>query len=171
MGRDDSKGRVTYVEGDATRPVGDGVRVIAHCCNNIGKWGAGFVVALSKAYQRPEAVYREWDARCRAKGETLPLGGVQCVPVGGDVFVANIIGQEGVGRSKAGPPIRYDAVRAGLRSLREMLRGTPTASVHMPRMGAGLAGGEWSAIERIVVDELVSKGVPVTVYDLPRGAK
>jgi hypothetical protein len=41
------------------------------------------------------------------------------------------------------------------------------ASVHMPRIGAGLAGGKWDVISQIVEDELTAKGIPVTVYDLP----
>lgn len=36
----------------------------------------------------------------------------------------------------------------------------------MPRIGYGLAGGRWEEIEPIILDELVSKGVEVTVYEL-----
>ena len=35
----------------------------------------------------------------------------------------------------------------------------------MPRIGAGLAGGDWQRIEAIVVATLAEAGVPVTVYD------
>jgi O-acetyl-ADP-ribose deacetylase (regulator of RNase III) len=159
---------IRYVTGDATRPSGDGLRAIVHCCNNFGAWGAGFVVALSKVYPEAERSYREWDKRFRDRGETLPLGGVQMVPVGDDVFVFNVVGQEGVGTRKGQPPIRYEAIRAGLATVRGMLEGTPSMTVHMPRMGAGLAGGDWLIIERIVHTELVEHGIGVTVYDLPR---
>ncbi len=37
----------------------------------------------------------------------------------------------------------------------------------MPRMGAGLAGGNWVAIEKLIRHELSDKGISVTVYDLP----
>ncbi|RAJ47078.1 hypothetical protein K353_00279 [Kitasatospora sp. SolWspMP-SS2h] len=40
------------------------------------------------------------------------------------------------------------------------------ASVHMPRIGCGLAGGRWERIEPLVTDRLTARGVPVTVYDL-----
>lgn len=40
------------------------------------------------------------------------------------------------------------------------------ASVHMPRIGCGLAGGRWEKIEPIISDELTSHGIEVTVYDL-----
>ena len=41
------------------------------------------------------------------------------------------------------------------------------ASVHMPRIGTGHAGGSWEIIEELVLDTLVHQGVPVTVYSLP----
>ena len=39
------------------------------------------------------------------------------------------------------------------------------ASVHMPRIGCGLAGGTWDRIEPLIVASLGARGVPVTVYD------
>ena len=39
------------------------------------------------------------------------------------------------------------------------------ASVHMPRIGCGLAGGHWSRVEPLVMRRLVERGVAVTVYD------
>jgi hypothetical protein len=37
----------------------------------------------------------------------------------------------------------------------------------MPRIGCGLAGGKWEVVGKIVEEELLRSGVPVTVYDLP----
>ena len=37
----------------------------------------------------------------------------------------------------------------------------------MPRIGAGLSGGDWDIVEEIVRNEVIDKGVPVTVHDLP----
>jgi hypothetical protein len=39
------------------------------------------------------------------------------------------------------------------------------ASVHMPRIGCGLAGGNWSRVEPLVTERLVRRGLAVTVYD------
>src|SRR5690606_12743464 len=33
---------------------------IPHVCNDIGAWGSGFVVALSKFSRAPEEKYRKW---------------------------------------------------------------------------------------------------------------
>jgi hypothetical protein len=35
----------------------------------------------------------------------------------------------------------------------------------MPRIGCGLAGGEWSKIQPLIEKQLVSHSVRVTVYD------
>ena len=37
----------------------------------------------------------------------------------------------------------------------------------MPRIGTGEAGGSWNIVEGIIQDALVSRGIRVTVYDLP----
>jgi hypothetical protein len=39
--------------------------------------------------------------------------------------------------------------------------------VHAPRIGAGLAKGDWEAIEEMLRTIIVDAGVEVTVYDLP----
>ena len=50
---------IKYIKGDATRPIGDGSKLILHICNDVGAWGSGFVVALSKRWKEPEQKYRE----------------------------------------------------------------------------------------------------------------
>ena len=39
------------------------------------------------------------------------------------------------------------------------------ASVHMPRIGCGLAGGKWEEIEPIITRQLSEKDITVYVYD------
>jgi len=155
---------INYVTGDATNPVSDGKRIIAHCCNDAGYWNAGFVRALSARYHQPERDYRRWS---KTTGPIpFALGQVQFVKVKTGLCVANIIGQHGI-RSHSNPkPIRYRALREGLARVRELAL-THGASIHMPRIGAGLAGGDWKTIAEIIESELCSHGVNVTVYDLP----
>ncbi len=150
------------MEGDATAPVGSGAKIIVHVCNDVGGWGRGFVVAISKRWKAPEQRYRAW-YRGEA-GQLFELGAVQLVEVEPDLFVANLIGQRGLRATRSGPPIRYDAIRTGLARVRELAL-ERHASVHMPRIGCGLAGGRWEEIEPIIASELTAHGVPVTVYD------
>ncbi|WP_458077236.1 macro domain-containing protein [Streptomyces sp. EMB26] len=153
---------IRYVRGDATVPSVKGVKVIAHVCNDIGGWGKGFVLALSRRWPEPEAAYRAWH-RDRAAND-FGLGAVQLVQAERYVWVANMIGQRGVRTGSKGVPVRYEAIDTAL----DRLAGHALelgASVHMPRIGCGLAGGRWSRVEPLVEERLVRRGVPVTVYD------
>lgn len=38
------------------------------------------------------------------------------------------------------------------------------ASVHMPKIGAGLAGGRWEIIEKMIRGTLVKENIDTTVY-------
>ncbi|GGZ20872.1 Appr-1-p processing protein [Streptomyces nitrosporeus] len=153
---------ITYVRGDATSPQGKGVKLIVHCCNDLGGWGKGFVLALSRRWPGPEAAYRRWH-RERAHND-FALGAVQFVQVEPYVWVANLIGQRGVRTGSKGVPVRYEALGAGLEKVAEKAVELG-ASVHMPRMGCGLAGGTWSRVEPLVTGRLAARGLAVTVYD------
>jgi O-acetyl-ADP-ribose deacetylase (regulator of RNase III) len=153
---------ITYLRGDATSPAGNGNKIIAHVCNDRGGWGKGFVLALSRRWSAPEDAYRAW-AR---GGENFELGQLQLVQVEPALWVANMIAQHDTKPGPDGPPIRYEALRACLEKLAaEAVR--LAASVHMPRIGCGLAGGKWEEIELLIEATLGRAGVSVTVYDLP----
>jgi O-acetyl-ADP-ribose deacetylase (regulator of RNase III) len=153
---------LTIVAGDATSPQAKGPKIIAHVCNDLGGWGKGFVLAVSRRWPEPERAYRRWH-RERARND-FALGAVQVVPVLPDVWVANMIGQHGMRTGSGGPPIRYDALERCLNALagHALAHG---ASVHMPRIGCGLAGGRWERVEPLVNGALGARDIDVTVYD------
>ncbi|MEO3743436.1 macro domain-containing protein [Plantactinospora sp. B5E13] len=152
-----------FVKGDATNPQAKGPKIIGHVCNDLGGWGRGFVLALSRRWPEPERDYRQWH-RQRA-GNDFGLGAVRLVQVRADIWVANMVGQRGIRHGSAGPPIRYDAVARCLETLAGHAQRLD-ASVHLPRIGCGLAGGRWQRIEPLIVDALCARDVPVTVYDV-----
>lgn len=154
--------RITYLKGDATAPVGEGVKIVCHICNDVGGWGKGFVLALSRRWPEPEAQYRAWYAQGEASG--FRLGAIQLVEVAPALMVANMIAQRGVQPAGGVPPIRYEALRECLGDLAERAASLG-ASVHMPRIGCGLAGGSWNEVEAIIEATLLSIAVPVHVYD------
>ena len=153
---------INYLKGDATSPQAKGEKIICHICNDLGGWGKGFVLAISKRWPEPEKDYREWH-RHRAKND-FALGVVRFVNVGSYMAVANMVAQRGMKTGSNGPPIRYDAVSKCLEAVSQEAAAR-NASVHMPRIGCGLAGGKWEKIEPIIEAELVTKGVDVYVYD------
>ena len=161
-----SMASISYRLGDATAPIGGGNKIIAHICNDIGGWGKGFVLAISKRWPQPEQAFRQW-YRDRERND-FALGAVQLVQVEPEIWVANMVGQHDLKRAGqpegAKPPIRYEAVEAALEKLAlEAIK--LKATVHMPRIGCGLAGGEWEQIEPIIQRKLCAQGIDVYVYD------
>ena len=153
-------GAIVCLNGDATDPRTPGQNIVAHVCNDLGGWGRGFVLAVSRRWPEPERAYREWH-----RGRTgFGLGEIQLVRVAPSIQVANMIGQHGFKTASSGPPVRYDAIRSCLARLAKVAAGQ-SASVHMPRIGCGLAGGRWDRVEPLIEDTLLTAGVPVYVYD------
>lgn len=150
--------KIKYAIGDATRPKEGGNKIIIHICNDCNKWGAGFVMALSRRWKEPEMRFRAL--------KNPKLGDVEFVSVEKDISVANIIGQHGIMNSKDGPPIRYEAVRQALKEVCQFAKSN-NATVVGPRLGSGLAGGDWDEIEKILIEELILNGIEVVIYDLP----
>lgn len=150
---------VTYVQGDATDPRGDGPKVIIHICNDRGGWGRGFVGALSRRWPEPETTYR----RAYRNGEVV-LGAVSD-PVLVDpvrcTYVMNLVAQRGYSRPGA-PALDYDALDRCLAATAPKIAALG-ATVHCPRIGTGLAGGRWERIEPLLEQHLGVFGV--VVYD------
>lgn len=142
---------IMYIVGDATKPVCDtpgNIRIIPHICNSIGVWGAGFVKAISKKWPEAEREYRQLDE--------YKLGSVQFVKVDNNTIIANMIAQEGVGLAN-GPPIRYESLAKTLAKvdrLAHLLSDKYYVSIHMPKIGTGLAGGKWELIEPLLQSHL-----------------
>lgn len=159
--------KINYLVGDATNPEVSGPKVIVHVCNDIGAWGAGFVMALSKKWSEPEAEYRRWYAIGDESFLPFKLGTVQPVFVGGNTLVINMIAQHETIKTNS-KPLDYEALFKCLKDVRPYaLFGDVTegsASVHMPRIGCGLAGGNWEVVEAII--EKTLDGLDVYVYDL-----
>jgi O-acetyl-ADP-ribose deacetylase (regulator of RNase III) len=160
---------IKYQKGDATLPQFDKT-IIVHCCNDIGAWGAGFVIPLAAQFPRAKQMYKEWSTGKSLKddlGRSAPfaLGEVQFVKVSKDTYVANMIGQHSTYTENGIPPIRYSAIQAGLFQISKIAKQLG-ASVQMPKMGAGLAGGDWEKIESLITRELCDKEIEVLVLTI-----
>lgn len=150
------------IKGDATSPQARGPKIIGHVCNDLGGWGKGFVLAVSRRWPEPERAYRQWHRE--RSGNDFGLGATQLVQVQPDLWVANMIGQHGIRRGSNGPPIRYDAVERCLTAVAEHAERL-SATVHLPRIGCGLAGGRWDLIEPLITATLSARNIATTVYD------
>lgn len=148
---------ITYIKGDATKPIGEGEKLILHVCNDIGRWGKGFVVAISKKWKKPEQIYR------RNKKD---LGLVEVVRVESDIYVINMIAQRGIGREwMTKTYLDYEALKECLKKVNVWIdKKKEDYTIHMPRIGCGLGGGEWGRVEEIIIEILNDK--EIYVYDL-----
>ena len=152
---------INYIIGDATCPKVEGNKIIVHICNDIGGWGKGFVLAISKRWLEPEQKYREWFK----SNENFSLGQCQFVKVESNLWVANVIGQHKINKDENGNvPIRYQSVEEGLGKVGQFAK-EHKATVHMPRIGCGLAGGTWDKIEPLIKSTLLNEGIETYVYD------
>lgn len=132
--------------------------LIIHVCNNKGGWGKGFVISLSSFSPRPENFYRK-----RYKEGGCQLGQVQFVKLN-NIYVANMIAQNGYKTSFNPIPLKYDALKECLIKVKEFGESI-NADIYAPRFGAGLAGGDWVEIEKIIKDTF-SSPTRFCVFDL-----
>jgi hypothetical protein len=156
---------LTYVVKDLLRTVNSPC-YIAHCCNDKNGFGSGFAGGIAMTFPDVKAAYHSWFGGSGGDSTShLPmLGEVQFVTTGNDITFCNIIGQRGYG--KPGPRyVDYDAIRDGLIKVADRYVRNPKP-VYLPKLGAGLAGGEWSVISQIIEEELTARNVPVTVFVL-----
>jgi O-acetyl-ADP-ribose deacetylase (regulator of RNase III) len=152
--------KIKYVIGNATNPLGEGQKIVAHICNDLGKWGKGFVMAVSKKWETTRDQYLEWYNKNEAK-----LGEVQFIRVGSHITIANMIGQKGIKTGSNGSPIRYDYLEQCFEKLRIEAEKNQ-ASIHMPRIGCGLAGGKWPRVEELINKVFGDTNIEITIYTL-----
>lgn len=158
---------LSYVMGDATLPPltdPKELRVIAHVCNTVNKWGKGFVVPLGQRYPGARTAYLKAASQA---GKHL-LGSVTWHLEDKTLLIVNMVAQEGI-KGRGGPLIRYDALAECLKRTVQLIqeKAAPYVSVHMPRIGCGLGGGDWKTVEAIIKRELCPHVSRCVVYHLP----
>ena len=153
---------IHYVRGDASQPQADAPVVIAHVVNDAARcWGGqGFARALLNRFPDAGDQYAGWPFRERSLGE------IHVATAADGVWIASMLAQVGFGPREGKRRLRIHALQKALRSIAQLAR-QEGAEVHMPPIGTGQGGAEWPTVRDLVLEEVVSRGVPVTVYVLP----
>lgn len=151
---------IDFIEGDVTAISGPG-KVLIHCCNDIGAFGAGVSGAIGKRWPAVEKKYRQWYQDRSWQG--FGLGRVQFVQVDESFWVANMIGQRGLRKKGHPPPIDYGAIEQCLDQVADFAA-RRDLEVHCPKFGSGLAGGDWKIIQTLIENILVAEHLKVVVY-------
>lgn len=145
---------VKYVKGDLFETDCD---LIAHGVNCKNAFGSGVAGLMSKKYPRAKSMYHE-----KYEQEGWWLGDAQFVFQNDGKYVANCATQDNYGYSGE-RNANYPAIRMCMEKVREFAR-YKHLSIAIPKIGAGLAGGDWNLIEKII--EEVFLDYDVTVYHL-----
>ncbi len=151
---------ITYKIGDCLETPD---RYIAHGCNNIGIMGAGIAKQILKKYPKACSNYFQRFQHNIASS----LEGLGDIVIGHEKnkVIFHCITQPSIGYNAKF--VSYDAVDQCMylisRNINERLSDIDR-NISMPKIGAGLGGGEWSIIESIIKHRL--KDFNVTVWSL-----
>lgn len=148
--------------GDATKPRGDGNKIIAQVVNTSGALGLGFGKSLAKNFPEVKTSLNTW----KEKKDKFQLGETQLLHVKTDTYVLQMLAQKGLFERNGEIPLKYSSLRKCLIDLRDACIHL-NAKVHMPMIGAGQAKGDWNVIQGMIHDELINKGIDVNIYMLP----
>jgi O-acetyl-ADP-ribose deacetylase (regulator of RNase III) len=156
---------ITYVKGDL---LASDCKVLVHGCNCFCTFGAG--IALQIKQQFPSV----YEADCYTRrGDVQKLGTMQPVPVvGGRLWIVNLYSQYDCGGGGPGAVYAdYLAIERGMTSFCSWLLAARRVwpKVGMPRIGCGLAGGDWHVVEAIL--DSVFGDLPIFVYDFTPGRR
>ena len=155
--------QISYLFGDARKPRGTGKRIIAHVVNDgTPNWGGGFALEVAKEWGFIQEEFRGWVEQNRSN---LSLGKIHWAQIEENLSIVHMVAQRGYGLSTK-PRIRYSALSDALDQLQDVAS-EQGASVHMPRIGTGQAGGNWELIRELIDERLVRRGIPVFIYALP----
>lgn len=155
---------IKYIKGDATEPIlfENKYSVICHCCNALGAWGKGFVVPLGKKYPIAKEKYLEL---IKNSSKATILGSVSFAKATDKIIVANIIGQYDIYPRNGKIPLDYAALEKGFKFIIEIFKMHKMPfTVHMPKIGCGLAGGDWNRVENIIKNTFINSNIEVYVY-------
>jgi O-acetyl-ADP-ribose deacetylase (regulator of RNase III) len=129
--------------------------VIVHSCNNRGVMGSGIAKQIKDMYPEVFVVYTREDS--------LDMGKIIPVQVSERKYIINLIGQDGYGRDGK-RYMSYDAFYDGFRRINSFMHTLDhVPELKFPLIGAGLGGGNWDIIEKII-DVTIDKKFKKTLF-------
>jgi O-acetyl-ADP-ribose deacetylase (regulator of RNase III) len=121
--------------------------VIVHGCNCQHQMGKGIAWTIKRQFPEAYAADRE-----TSKGDPAKLGTVSCTLVTRGAISFTVVNAYTQFDWK-GPGVKadYDAIRSAMKQIKGLFSGS---RIGYPKIGAGLAGGDWSRISEIIDVEL-----------------
>lgn len=138
------------------------IKIIIHICNNQYKFGAGFALSLREKWP---------DVYLNYANSPMILGTNTCITIENEkTIVFNMICQYGLNsrryiKQDFVDKVALEACLKGVHSkCQELMSQNKHVSIHMPRIGCGLAGSSWDKIEPIINRHI--SDIDCYVYDL-----
>ena len=170
-------GTYTEVDGDLIKlALGGKFDVIAHGCNCHSRMGAGLAPQMVKAFDCDSFIMEAWGSTIQKLGcidynwFEINDGKVEMIDadmpnmVEKPLAVVNAYTQYNYGRNHSDGdlrPIDYEALTLCMRKMNKEFAGK---HIGLPKIGAGLAGGDWNLIKDIIKRELKDCRVTVVNY-------
>ncbi len=151
--------------------------VIGHGCNCFSKMGAGIAPQMAKAFGCDVFEMETWGETIEKLGcidyHTFVLGSnamwdlydadnTEDEP---ELTVVNCYTQYKYGQNHSDgikKPLDYEALTLCMRKINNIFKGK---RIGLPKIGAGLAGGSWATIKKIIEAELKDCDVTIVIYN------
>ena len=130
--------------------------VIVHGCNCFCNMGAGVAKAIKRSF--PEAYKTDCMTKKGYKKKLGTISGCTVDRNGRRFIVLNGYTQYNYGKGKH---LNYTALRKIFKEIADMY---PTSRIGYPKIGAGLAGGDWKIIKKIINEELEGMDHTLVVF-------
>lgn len=139
---------IKYIEGDVLELCKTGI--IVHGCNAQGVMGSGIAAQIKAKHPGAFKLYAS---------SPMSMGDISVYAVNDGKFIVNAITQEYTGYGKQ---VSYDAVDLAFKRINDYHKNTKEffnggdLPICFPKIGAGLGGGNWEIIEKIIDVNLTS---------------
>lgn len=149
---------INYKNGDVLLALeNDEIDVVAHGCNCQGGFGSGMAGQIARRWPHVRQAYLD----LHNSGGTI-LGFFQPVAISESKFIINCGTQQaylprGVNHAD------YNAIDDIMDSLK-LYTTNKLTRIGIPKIGAGLAGGDWSEIEKIISKYFSDRDITVYIY-------
>jgi len=148
---------IEYVNGDIFKGKDD---VIVHGCNCFCNMGAGIALQVAKYYPEAKNIDNVEYGKKSKLGTYTFWEGTNIFYPEQKIIIVNAYTQYYPNVKLK--PFDYDAFGKVLPQIKENFVGK---SIAFPKIGAGLAGGDWNIIEKMINDVFDDTNVKVYLYD------
>lgn len=131
--------------------------VLVHGCNCVGKYNSGIAKQIREQY--PKA-YEEYLKYVKNINSGNLIGNINPVSIGDTGIVINAFTQQLYGRD---PNVVYVNYRALEHAIKLIANEYKDSMILLPRIGAGLANGDWNTIKDIIKNEFKNNSYMVFI--------